>query len=170
MWRQAQPNISFPPQHVSPPSATAGDIEDHSHSPRPRAPSFRPQLLPPTLGSMLPPGLPSLPRTSDPFVEAATHWRRPSTTDVSMPDYSSSVSRSSQSRRVTDPMMIDRQERRFETMQSAGAYESICEKLLPAAPDNTPQDTVGDRSCDTSITRETAIQEEADYYPSMPES
>jgi hypothetical protein len=84
-----------------------------------------------------------------------------------MHDYSSSVSHSSQSHLVTDPMLVDRQERRFETMQSAGAYEFICEKLQPSAPDNTPQDTDADRLGDTIVVKETAVQEEADYYPSM---
>src|SRR6266487_802660 len=99
MWRQAQPSVSYLPQGVSSSSVMAGDIEDHSHSSRPRAPSLRPPLPLPTLGSMLPPGIPLLPRTRDPFVEAASHYLRPSTTDISMPDYSASVSRSSQSRR-----------------------------------------------------------------------
>lgn len=61
-----------------------------------------------------------------------------------MGDYSNSNTRTSASRNVSDPMILaEKQDRRFESMQMAGAYESICEALsgppMPAPPVNTPQ-------------------------------
>ncbi len=90
---------------------------------------------------MLPPGLPALPRNSrfEPFLEPIYNGRKTSSTDMSMPDYSKPSSLASNSRRVTDPMMTDKPERRYETLQSPGAYESICEALLPTGPHTTPQ-------------------------------
>lgn len=49
-----------------------------------------------------------------------------------MPDYtnsSMSASRTSQSRQVTDPLSSDRDTRRYQSLQSAGAVESLCEAL-----------------------------------------
>lgn len=39
---------------------------------------------------------------------------------------------------MTDPMITERPERRYDTLQCAGAFESICEALLPSTPANTP--------------------------------
>jgi hypothetical protein len=85
--------------------------------------------------------------TNDPFIEPSQpeyrKWRQPS--DTSMADYSSANTRSTGSRHISDPMVVcDKQDRRFETLQSAGAYDSLCEALnkpttSPSAPVNTPQ-------------------------------
>jgi hypothetical protein len=169
MWRQVSFNASCLPQYVSPRNVATASVEAHSHSPRPRTSLSRPTLPPPTLGPMLPPGIPpfSRPGASDPFIEPVHPWRHSSSADVSMPDYSSSASWASHSRRVTDPMVTDRPDRRYDTIQGLGAFESICEALLPSAPDNTPQDNSSERPCTVSPRPNPAVSEEADYFPSM---
>lgn len=144
MWSQ----ISYVAQYqgTSPRRAPeSGGPEAHSHSPRHQSIQLaRPALPIPVGGTMLPPNqvpFPKLTAGFDPFTEpniGHNQWRQTSFTDVSMPDYSSSES----SRRVTDPITAHMFDRRYETMQSVGAYESICEALLPAAPTNTPQNLV----------------------------
>lgn len=169
MWRQVSFNASYLPQYVSPRHISSTGVEAHSHSPRPRASLGRPALPPPALGPMLPPGIPAFSRNthSDPFIEPVHPWRQTSSTDISMPDYSSSASWTSHSRRVTDPMMTDRPERRYDTLQSPEAFESICEALLPSAPDNTPQNGVSEQPSPALDLQSAAVQAEADYFPSM---
>lgn len=61
-----------------------------------------------------------------------------------MADCSSAQTRSSGSRLASDSIAFsDKADRRFETMQSAGAYDSLCDALnnpttSPPAPVNTP--------------------------------
>ena len=169
MWRQVSFNASYLPQYVSPRHIRSTGVEAHSHSPRPRTSLGRPALPPPTLGPMLPPGIPAFSRNahSDPFIEPVHPWRQSSSTDVSMPDYSSSASWASHSRRVTDPRMTDRPERRYDTLQSPEAFESICEALLPSAPDNTPQNGESDQPSTALDLQSSAVQPEADYFTSM---
>src|SRR5271167_4132043 len=103
MWRQVSFNASYLPQGISPRQVRTTGVETHSHSPRHKSTSVRPPLPPPTLGPMLPLGIPMFSRhgASDPFIESLNHWRQPSA-DISMPDYSGSTSQSSHSRRGTD--------------------------------------------------------------------
>jgi len=145
MWRQISLVGPYFAQQISPCQTSYG-IEAHSHSPRHGPTSTRPQLPATSIGSMLPPKVPVFPRhpTFDPFTEpvhtAFQGLRQPSSADVSMHDYSNSSTRASSSHHVTDPMLIsERPEHRFESMQMAGAFESICEALMPSAPVNTPQ-------------------------------
>lgn len=113
--------------------ASESGIEVHSHSPRRSSAALARQQGPPAMGMMLPPGLPSYPRAAnfDLFAEPRPLWRQPSSADVSMPDYSSSVSQASHSRQFTDPIFIDRPERRYQSLQSIGAFEGLCEALIP---------------------------------------
>jgi hypothetical protein len=149
MWRQVSLLAPYFVQHTSP-CRRQDDAETHSHSPRRGTGSMRP---PPTVSSLSvinPENIPTFPSHAifDPFIEAEQtpmkSWRQPrqsSTADVSMPDYSKSNTRTNSSRHVTDPMIVSDSEisdRRFESLQSAGAYESICEALEPSAPVNTP--------------------------------
>ncbi|TVY37946.1 hypothetical protein LSUB1_G003161 [Lachnellula subtilissima] len=147
MWRQVSLVGPYFSQQFSP-RKVSDIIDAHSHSPR-HTNNTREATgaTNSTIGSMFPPP-PNFPRqtTFDPFTEtvhsAFTGWRQPSS-DVSMGDYSSSNTRASASRNVSDPMILtEKQDRRFESLQMAGAYESICEALsapMPAAPVNTPQ-------------------------------
>ncbi|TVY90248.1 hypothetical protein LAWI1_G002499 [Lachnellula willkommii] len=148
MWRQVSLVGPYYSQQFSPRKASE-IIDAHSHSPR-HTNNLREATAASnsTIGSMFPPP-PNFPRQAafDPFTEpvhsAFTGWRQPSS-DVSMGDYSSSNTRNSASRNVSDPMILaEKQDRRFESMQMAGAYESICEALsappMPAPPVNTPQ-------------------------------
>ncbi len=169
MWRQVSFNASYLPQYVSPQNIRSTGAEAHSHSPRPRTSLGRPTLPPPTLGQMLPSGMPVLSRNSysDPFIEPIHPWRQTSSADVSMPDYSSSASWASNSRRVTDPIMAERLERPHDTLQSPEAFESVCEALLPSAPDNTPQNGKSDEPSITLDLEGAAVQVEVDYFPSM---
>jgi hypothetical protein len=48
-----------------------------------------------------------------------------------MPDYSCSVSQASHSRQFTDPTVADRPEERYQSLQSIGAFEGLCEALIP---------------------------------------
>ncbi|KAF4635188.1 hypothetical protein G7Y89_g2914 [Cudoniella acicularis] len=146
MWRQVSLVGPYFAQHFSP-RHSAEDVEVHSHSPRHGNPP-KPAPAISGFGSLFPQNGPVFPRqpTFDPFTDptnsAFTGWRQVSSSaDVSMPDYASN-SRSNSSRQVTDPMSIsaiETQDRRFENMQMAGAYESLCESLIPSVPVNTPQ-------------------------------
>jgi hypothetical protein len=168
MWRQVSFNASYLPQYISPRHIRSTEMEAHSHSPRPKASLGRPTIPPPILGPMLPPNIPAFSRNghSDPFIESVHPWRQTSSTDVSMPDYSSSTSWASHSRRMTDPTMTDRPERRYDTLQSPEAFESICEALLPSAPDNTPQNGESEQPSTASNLQKTAVHAESDYFPS----
>lgn len=136
MWRHISFAAGMIPGSNAPRMSGEGGIEVHSHSPRRRSVSLaRPQRPPPVMGMMLPPGLPAFPRATnfDPFTEPrATQWRQPSSADVSMPDYSSSVSQASHSRQFTDPISSIKPEQRFQSLESVGAFEGLCEALKPA--------------------------------------
>ena len=165
MWRQVSLLAPYFVQHASP-GPRHDEAETHSHSPRRRAGSMRP---PPTVASLSvinPENIPTFPPHAifDPFIEAEQpplkswrHPRQPSTADVSMPDYSKSNTRTNSSRHVTDPMIVSDSEisdRRFESLQSDGAYESVCEALQPSAPVNTPAEPTpeaGRRVCSKSL-------------------
>ncbi|KAH6709222.1 hypothetical protein BKA61DRAFT_678120 [Leptodontidium sp. MPI-SDFR-AT-0119] len=147
MWRQVPIVGPYFAQQFSPRQGSDG-IEVHSHSPRHRQSS---RSTFPNPGGSMPPPPPLFPRQPayDPFITDHTNnpafsgWRHTSTTDTSMPDYSSSNTRSSNSRQVSDPMQFEKTGRQFESIQMPGAYESLCEALMPAAagpvaPANTP--------------------------------
>lgn len=142
MWRQVSLVAPFYNQHASP-KRVEEDREAHAHSPRkPPAVDF----LSSQTNSMPPPPAPfSRPPNFDPFTSEPTRppftgWRRQKTsTDTSMPDVSSNSSdQAGSTRNVSDPMIIEKTSRNID-MQSSGAYESLCEALLPPAPGNTPQ-------------------------------
>jgi hypothetical protein len=144
MWRQVSLVGPYFAQQFSPQPAPEG-VEAHSHSPR-HSGMLRPPPGIANIASVLPPNQNIFPRqpTYDPFTEplhaALDGWRQTSSTDISMPDLSNSNTRASSSRQVSDPVIVSgKSERRFESMQMPGAYESICEALLPSAPVNTPQ-------------------------------
>ncbi|KFY37578.1 hypothetical protein V495_07093 [Pseudogymnoascus sp. VKM F-4514 (FW-929)] len=146
--------------------ASEGALEAHSHSPRRRSVSLaRPQRPPPTMGMMLPPGLPTFPRTAnfDPFTEPrATQWRQPSSADVSMPDYSSSVSMASHSRQFTDPTSSFKPEQqRFQSLESIGAFEGLCEALKPT--NSTKKSGLGD-SDDAKLSQNKASKVADDFH------
>lgn len=148
--------------------ASEGALEAHSHSPRRRSISLaRPQRPPPTMGMMLPPGLPTFPRTAnfDPFTEPrATQWRQPSSADVSMPDYSSSVSMASHSRQFTDPTSsIKPEQQRFQSLESIGAFEGLCEALKPT--NSTKKSGLGD-SDDAKLSQNKASKVADDFHSS----
>ncbi len=172
MWRQVSFNAACFPQVPSPRKVRDDGIEAHSHSPRSRASLARPTLPPPTLGPMIASNMPMFLRTGDPdpFTEPVNYWRKTSSADISMPDYSTSISRASHSRRVTDPMITDRTDRQYQTMQSVGAYESICEALLPSAPDNTPQNNAPDVPDSIPLFKEIAVTVEENYLPNRSSS
>ena len=150
MWRQVSLLAPYYAQQASPgPRHT--EVAAHSHSTRRGAAAMRP---PPTVSSMSVINPENIPIFSpqvifDPFIEperlSMKSWhqlrQRSTADDVSMPDYSKSNTGTNSSRHVTDPMTVSGAEisdRRFESLQSAGAYESVCEALLPSAPVNTP--------------------------------
>lgn len=140
MWRQVSLLTPYFAQQASP-ARRHGEVETHSHSPRRRGHRSTTTVDPQNVLTF-----PSQ-AIFDPFVEPAQppvkYWHQPrqaSTTDVSMPDYSTTTGTNS-SRHVTDPMIVSDTEipdRRFESLQNDGAYESICEALLPSVPVNTP--------------------------------
>lgn len=149
MWRQVSLLAPFYPQNTSP-RGEADGLDLHTHSPRKLPIAPRHSLPTENIASMPPPNRPVFRAqhpTHDPFIESSQpefkKWRQPS--DTSMADYSSANTRSTGSRHVSDPMVVcDRQDRRFETLQSVGAYDSLCEALnkpatTPTAPVNTPQ-------------------------------
>lgn len=154
MWRQAPYNSSLIAQQVSP-QRSYDEVETHSHSPRRKEPS-RPAFIAPTFPNMLPPQIPGIPSFSrmsshDPFFPSGSGFRKASSSsgDVSMPDYisyhlSHQGSHAKNSRSVTDSSHGDRNEsKQQKDLQSAGAYEQICEALsIPAAPSNTPMNNV----------------------------
>jgi hypothetical protein len=143
MWRQVAITSPYYAQQTSP-QQHEEILEVHGHSPRHLAPSFKPPF-PPAI-SFMPQTHPSIfPRqvNSDPFVDtrgaAFSGWRQVSS-DVSMPDYASSSSNHTASRNVSDPMQIsEKGERGFQSLQMAGAYDQLCEALIPSAPANTPR-------------------------------
>ncbi|KAI9642218.1 hypothetical protein NHQ30_009020 [Ciborinia camelliae] len=144
MWRQISLVAPLYNQHASP-KRVEEDREAHAHSPRkPQTVGF----LSSHTNSMPPPPPPqpfSRPPNFDPFTSEPprstfTSWRRQEiSTDTSMPDLSSNSSLQAGSvRNVSDPMIIEKASRNND-MQSSGAFESLCEALMPPAPDNTPQ-------------------------------
>ena len=154
MWRQPSFVAPYFAQQMSPRQACEGS-DAHGHSPRHPTMSTRP-VPPPGFGTMQPPEIPTL----DPFIETrppsfANGWRQSSSGDVSMHDCSNSNTRANSSRHVTDPMLVcERTEPRFNSMQTAGAFEYTCEALtnMPSAPKNTPQ------SGETTLGNPTAVK------------
>jgi hypothetical protein len=145
MWRQVSLVGPYFTQQFSPPRQAPDVIDAHSHSPRHVDIRPKPAASSSNIGSMFPPPQPRLQKQAafDPFTETLNPsfngWRQSSSADVSMPDYSSSNSRGA-SRNITDPMILtEKQDRRFGSLQMPGAYDSLCEALMPSAPDNTPQ-------------------------------
>ncbi|OBT73905.1 hypothetical protein VF21_08286 [Pseudogymnoascus sp. 05NY08] len=165
MWRHISFVAGMLPGGNVPRKASEGAIEAHSHSPRRRSISLaRPQRPPPAIGMMLPPGLPAFPRpvNFDPFTEPrATQWRQPSSADVSMPDYSSSVSLASHSRQFTDPISSNKPEtQRFQSLESIGAFEGLCEALKPS---NIAKKSVLGDSDDVKLAQNKASKVPDDY-------
>jgi hypothetical protein len=153
MWHTMTNMLSYVPQ-ASPRKGRYADpdFQDHSHSPRRKNLASRFEAR----GGMAPPPIAlsfSKVGGSDPFLEPReSHWLD-SEADTSMIDGTRSCSSTSNSRQVTEPMAIDKIERRFDdmaNMQSDGAYESLCSALVPAAPVNTPQNT-SDSMSDASL-------------------
>ncbi|KAK0126460.1 hypothetical protein ONS95_008058 [Cadophora gregata] len=144
MWRHVSLVGPYYAQNSSPRHGSDG-IEAHSHSPR-HGQSSKPAFPIPSAGAMPPPPLFPRQPAYDPFITdhnnpAFSGWRHTSTTDTSMPDYSSTNTRTSSSRQVSDPMQFEKTGRQFESMQMPGAFESLVEALTPAAPvvpTNTP--------------------------------
>lgn len=137
MWRQVSIVGPYVAQQHQPPRKISDEMDLHSHSPRhvrhhvpfPRTACPRPST------------------SYDPSTEPANPTFTAGTcrhtcSDTSMPDYSNTNTRTNSSRQVTDPMSIDvpqKAEPRFASMGAPGAYESVCEALMPSAPVNTPQ-------------------------------
>jgi hypothetical protein len=143
MWRHVSLVGPYFAQASSPQQRS--EAIEHGHSPRHTTSLARATAPVPKIGSMLPPAVPSFPRqpTFDPFTEsvhaAFRGWRQPSS-DVSMPDYSDPSTQANTSRNVSDPMQISQTlDRRFESIHQSGAYDALCEALMPSAPVNTPQ-------------------------------
>lgn len=165
MWRHISFVAGMLPGGNVPRKSSEGAIEAHSHSPRRRSASLaRPQRPPPAMGMMLPPGLPR-PAHFDPFTEPrATQWRQPSSADVSMPDYSSSVSLASHSRQFTDPTSSNKPEQqRFQSLESVGAFEGLCEALKPT---NVAKKSVLGDSDDVKPAQNKAYKVPDDYHSS----
>ena len=149
MWRQVSLLAPYFVQQASP-GPRHDEAEAHSHSPRRGADSMRPPSTVATMSVINPENILTFSPQAifDPFIETEQppmkSWCQPrqrSTADVSMLDYSKSNTGTNSSRHVTDPMIVSDTEisdRRFESLQSAGAYESVCEALVPSAPVNTP--------------------------------
>jgi hypothetical protein len=170
MWRQASFVGPYFAHQYSPRQGSEG-IEAHSHSPRQDLKPSKAQTpiqIPPNFGAMFRPNVPRFTRQSnfDPFVEPSNssfiEWRQPSSnhTDVSMPDASVTQTHSNSSRQVSDPMQgTEKSERRFESMQTEGAYDTLCEALIPSvpsAPVNTPENAATPRT--TSVTLASSMQ------------
>jgi hypothetical protein len=142
MWRQVSIVGPYYTQQFSPQQNRDG-MEDHTHSPR-RAVQINQPNANVNIGPLFNQNQQAFPRqpTFDPFTEpvhnAFSSWRNGSSTDLSMPDYSKSNTRTNSSRQVTDPVVSDKLGGNQQNMHTAGAYESICEALIPRAPDNTP--------------------------------
>lgn len=142
MWRQVAIMSPYYAPQISP-RHQEDALEAHGHSPRHLAPSFKPPF-PQAVGFVNQPHPSVFQRgNSDPFIDARgpafTSWRQASS-DVSMPDYASSASLQTSSRNVSDPMQIsEKGDRAFQSMQMAGAYDQLCEALIPSAPANTPR-------------------------------
>lgn len=149
MWRQVSLLTPYFVQQA-PPGQMHDGVETHGHSPRRGPGSTRPVPSAINLGLFSPQNGTAIlpPPIFDPFIEPdqppLKFWRQSrqtSTADVSMPDYSKSNTWTNNSRHVTDPMVISDTEisdHRLESLQSAGAYESVCEALVPSVPVNTP--------------------------------
>lgn len=161
MWRQVALVAPLYNQHPSPKQVEEDD-EAHAHSPRK---SQNIGFLSSQSNSMPPPPAPFSkppnfdPFTSDPTRPAFAGWRRQGvSTDTSMPDLSidSSVQTGS-IRNVSDPMIIEKASRNND-MQSTGAYESLCEALLPPVPVNTPQNGSELTSANTMSLRQSSLQ------------
>jgi hypothetical protein len=142
MWRQAAVMSPYYAQQISPRRQEEA-LETHGHSPRHLVHPFK-QPIPLVAGFVNQPPLNNVPRqgNADPFIDtrgsAFAGWRQVSS-DVSMPDYASSASHHTSVRNISDPMQIsDKGDRSFQSMQMAGAYDQLCEALIPSAPVNTP--------------------------------
>lgn len=154
MWRQIPVVGPYYAPHFSPRQAEE-DAEAHGHSPRRAIMAPRPPLATCNMESLYNQPVFLRQTVVDPFTEQPLNpniphpnfggWRQSSVrqssaTDVSMPDYTKSNTRANSLRHVTDPMSVsDKPDRRFESLQMPGAYETICEALLPRVPVNTPQ-------------------------------
>lgn len=151
MWRQVSLLAPYFVQQASP-GPRQDEAEAHSHSPRRGVGSLRSPLTVASLSVIKPENIPTFSPKAifGPLIETvlgpSKSWCQPrqrSTADVSMPDYSKSNTETNSSRHVTDPMIVSDTEisdRRFESLQCAGAYESVCEALLPSASVNTPME------------------------------
>jgi hypothetical protein len=145
MWRQA--SLLTPYFGQDSPRQKCDEFESHAHSPHrgPPLPRAPPRIS--SVCSVVP--APAFPRQpiSDPFTDPLQAgfkgWpqpRKPSSTDVSMQDYSNLDTRANCSRQVSDAIVLpgkERPENPFESLQSAGAFDSVCEALLPSVPADT---------------------------------
>jgi hypothetical protein len=154
MWRHVSLVGPYFTQTSSP--RQGSETIEHGHSPRHASTLTRATFPAPKIGSMLPPAVPTFPRQPnyDPFTDpvhaAFRGWRQPSS-DVSMPDYSDPSTRANTSRNVSDPMQISQTiDCRFESMPNPGAYDALCEALMPSAPVNTPQNEVASPDVDAT--------------------
>ncbi|KAF5875386.1 uncharacterized protein Bfra_003840 [Botrytis fragariae] len=161
MWRQVSLVAPLYNQHPSP-KRVEEDQEAHAHSPRK---SQNIGFLSSQSNSMPPPSAPfSKPPNFDPFISNPTRpvfagWRRQGvSTDTSMPDLlSDSSGQAGSIRNVSDPMIIEKASRNND-MQSMGAYESLCEALLPPVPVNTPQNGSEMTSANIISLRQSSLQ------------
>ncbi|KAI9733152.1 MAG: hypothetical protein M1818_007270 [Claussenomyces sp. TS43310] len=151
MWRQMP---SLPPHlaNFSPSRRTSislSAIELHSHSPRKRKSLLtQPSAVDGTM-AIHPLNAAAFPKLGnrDPLTDPCfTSQRYVSSTDIPMPDYSTSVSQAATGRKVTDSVLTDEHDQRFDTNQGDGTYESSCEALLPSTPDNSPRHDEADGS------------------------
>ncbi|CAG8982609.1 hypothetical protein HYALB_00008101 [Hymenoscyphus albidus] len=145
MWRQVPVVGPYYAPHFASQQAEE-DTEAHSHSPRRAIMAARPPLATCNMESLYNQPVYLRPSMLDPFTEPSfSGWRQSSVrqssaTDVSMPDYTKPNTRTGSVRHFTDPMSVsDKPDRRFESLQMPGAYETICEALMPRVPVNTPQ-------------------------------
>lgn len=150
MWRQVPYAASYLQYPARQPST---DFEAHGHSPRQKTRETRTMLPPPAMGPIVTSNDTILPKpvSIDPFYEpgsSARPWRQASTSDVSMPDYTHHVNHTSHGSRASDSRMPSDsaltvktvQAQRHENLSSNGAFDAVCEALLPAVPVNTPAD------------------------------
>lgn len=173
MWRQVSLVGPYFAQNASPRQGSE-DIEAHSHSPRHPVAGPVPPLPAPLAGAMLPPTIPPFHRQShyDPFTEpvhaAFAGWRH-SSADVSMPDYSSSNSRTTSVRQPSDPMIItEKQDRHNVPTEEPDAHEYLYDGVrnLPSAPANTPQNEPVDDPAASPKFRKPSIKMVLDPIPS----
>jgi hypothetical protein len=137
MWQQAQIHAQYLAATMLPSTTAARDLGDHAHSPRDKGSSSRTRL--PSLGgnATYSSYAEDYPRISDVLFDSALGWRRTSGTDVSMPDYSSCGSNANESRRTTNPTG---EAETGTTLQSAGAFGTMCDRLLTPAAEKSPKD------------------------------